>query len=577
MPNRLAESTSPYLLQHARNPVDWYPWGPEALAKARELDRPIFLSLGYSSCHWCHVMERESFEDIEVAELLNRDFVPVKVDREERPDLDELYMEAVQLMTGRGGWPMSVWLTPDLEPFYGGTYFPRDARGGMPGFVDVLDAVGRVWLEKRSQVEGQGHELLAAMRGRRGSPGVPATGLVETALRNLRQRFDTRWAGFGGAPKFPPIPALQLILARGGERDLDMACRTLDAMAAGGIRDHLGGGFARYSVDAQWKVPHFEKMLCDNAQLAWLYLEAHRVSGEPRYAVVGAEILDYLLEVMRLPEGGFCSAEDADSEGEEGLFYTFTAAEIQEALGRKADVFCLAYGVTREGNFEQGRNILHRLEGGDFDPGELAALRARLRVRRDARPRPFRDDKVLASWNALALLALAKGADVLGRRDLLLAAEACADFMQRELWSSGTLLRTWRKGQAHIPAFLEDYATLILALLELHRVGGGKRWLDWALELGEILLARFQAPEGGFYASEALDLILRQQPVLDHAIPSGNALAVEALMALDRQSERPAFLEAARRTFQRFAADLEEMPHACLGLLKSLGGAELAP
>ena len=571
MSNRLLEATSPYLLQHAHNPVDWYPWGEEALARARDLDLPIFLSVGYSACHWCHVMERESFEDHAVAGFLNAYFVPVKVDREERPDLDDLYMGAVQLMTGRGGWPMSVWLTPDLEPFYGGTYFPPEPRGGMPGFLEVLEAVERVWRERRADVSAQARSLLGSLRvGRGPSGGLPGVGLVEAAVRHLRQTFDPAWGGFGGAPKFPPVHALTLLLGRSDPGERGMAVRTLDAMAAGGIRDHLGGGFARYSVDERWLVPHFEKMLYDNAQLAWVYLEAFRVGGGHRHAELAREILDYLLGEMRDASGGFHTSEDADSEGEEGRFSTFTLREIQEVLGSDAGRFCQAYGVTREGNFEAGRNLLHRLGGGDFPETELGPLRRRLKAHQDRRPRPPKDDKVLTAWNGLAISVFAKGGALLGDARYLAAAEACADFLHRELWAPGGLLRTWRRGRAHTPAFLEDYGALILGLIDLYEAGFQARWLHWGRELGEILLQRFLDPAGGFFGTEARDVLFRQHPVFDQAIPSGNALAALALLRLGRHWERADFEDAARDALARFAGEMEEAPNGCLGLLRVL-------
>lgn len=571
MPNRLIDATSPYLLQHAHNPVDWYPWGAEALDLARELDRPVFLSVGYSACHWCHVMERESFENEDIAAFLNKHFVPIKVDREERPDLDELYMEAIQLLTGQGGWPMNVWLTPTLEPFYGGTYFPPMARGGMPGFLEVLEAVSRVWQERRKDVVAQARELVGTLQAGSGAAGaLPSEGLVETAIRHMRQTFDPRWGGFGSAPKFPPIPALTLLLGRREPWALEMAVRTLDAMAAGGIRDHLGGGFARYSVDERWQIPHFEKMLYDNAQLAWVYLEALRVSGENRHGERAREILDYLLREMRDVSGGFHASEDADSEGEEGRFYTFTWGEVQEALGPGADLFCRAYGVTLEGNFESGRSLLHRMDSGDFPERELAPLREKLLGYRDRRLRPHKDDKILTSWNGLALSALAKGSALLGEPRYLEAAEACAEFLQRELWTGTTLLRTWRKGRAHTQGVLEDYGALVLGLLDLYQTGFQARWLHWARELGDLLLERFQDPVGGFFCTEAQDVIVRQRTVFDQAIPSGNALAALALLRLGRHWDRADFTEAARRALARFAQEMEGAPQACLGLLRVL-------
>ena len=364
MPNRLSNSLSPYLLQHAHNPVDWRPWGPEALAEARVAQKPIFLSIGYSACHWCHVMERESFENPAVAELLNAHFVSIKVDREERPDLDDLYMDAVQTLTGRGGWPMSVWLTPDLEPFYGGTYFPPESRNGMPGFIPLLTRIAGLWQSDRGDLIGQAGKLAAELKRQaavEGGADLPGATVLEAALAQLRRGFDARWGGFGGAPKFPQQMAVDLLLARGTAEDRGMATRTLDAMWEGGMFDHLGGGFARYSVDAQWLVPHFEKMLYDNAQLAGCYLTAFQATGEARYAQVARETLDYLLRDLRDAGGGFHSSEDADSEGEEGRFYVFTPAEVREALGQvDGDRFCAAFGVTGAGNFEHGTSVIHR-------------------------------------------------------------------------------------------------------------------------------------------------------------------------------------------------------------------------
>ncbi|HEX9009475.1 MAG TPA: thioredoxin domain-containing protein, partial [Holophagaceae bacterium] len=498
MSNRLAGSLSPYLLQHAHNPVDWFPWGEEALAKARAEDKPIFLSIGYSACHWCHVMERESFEHAEVAEVLNTHFVPIKVDREERPDLDDLYMDAVQALTGRGGWPMSVWLTPDLRPFYGGTYFPRESRGGMPGFVPLLRRIAELWTAQRADLEAQARGLSDELRRQaevQAGEALPGDEVFETALAQLRAGFDSRWGGFGPAPKFPAHMAVELILARGTEADRRMALRTLDAMWEGGMYDHLGGGFARYSVDGQWLVPHFEKMLYDNAQLAACYLAAYQATGEARYASVARETLDYLLRDLRDPAGGVHASEDADSEGEEGRFYVFTPDDIRDALGEAAGArFCTAFGITEAGTFEHGRSVVHRFscpEGAGLAPGEDAELRERLRVWRDRRVRPGKDDKVLAAWNGLALSALARGYQVLGDPRYLAAAESCAAFLRRELWTGAGLLRVWREGRAHTPAFLEDHGAVAEGLMDLFEAGGDPAWLRWAEALGEALLARF--------------------------------------------------------------------------------------
>jgi uncharacterized protein YyaL (SSP411 family) len=577
-PNQLIHTASPYLLQHAHNPVDWHPWGPEALALARRLDRPIFLSIGYTACHWCHVMERESFEDEAVAGLLNAQFVPIKVDREERPDLDELYMAAVQAMTGRGGWPMSVWLTPELKPFYGGTYFPPEPRYGMPGFRQVLEGVGRAWRERRGQLEadaGQLAEALARQALVQPAAALPGPELFEPALEQLRRSFDPRWGGFGPAPKFPQAMAVELILGHGTAADQAMARRTLDAMADGGMFDHLGGGFARYSVDAKWLVPHFEKMLYDNAQLATCYLGAFQATGAPAYAGVARATLDYLLRDLRDPSGGFHASEDADSEGQEGRFYVFTPEQVEAALGaRDGARFCRAYGVTAAGNFEHGASVLHRFDapaGTDFQ--ELEALRTRLRTHRDARPRPAKDDKVLAAWNGLALSALARGFQVLGERRYLDAALALAGFLRRELAPEGALRRSWRQGQARIPGFLEDHGAVICGLVDLYEASFDPSWLRWAGQLGEAMQARFEDPaQGGFFASPGQegDLLFRQKPLHDGALPSGNTLAARALLRLAGHLERPAFRAGAEGALRCAAPLLGRAPGAFLGLLAVL-------
>ncbi|MBI1753664.1 MAG: thioredoxin domain-containing protein [Acidobacteria bacterium] len=580
MTNHLAHSLSPYLLQHAHNPVDWHPWGEEALAKAKAEQKPIFLSIGYSACHWCHVMERESFENPAVAEVLNRHFVSIKVDREERPDLDDLYMDAVQTLTGRGGWPMSVWLTPDLEPFYGGTYFPPEPRGGMPGFVSLLRRIAERWESDRPALLDQANQLTAELRRQaqvEGGERLPEASLFDAALGQLRRGFDARWGGFGGAPKFPQHMAVELILARGAAQDQAMAIRTLDAMWEGGMYDHLGGGFARYSVDGQWLVPHFEKMLYDNAQLACCYLAAHQATGQARYAQVARETLDYLLRDLRDAGGGFHSSEDADSEGEEGKFYVFTPGDIQEALGEaEAARFCGAYGICDGGNFEHGRSVVHRFscqEGAALPPEDDRTLRERLRLWRDRRVRPAKDDKVLASWNGLALSAMARGFQVLGEARYLEAAQACAAFLHRELWHGGRLLRVWRQGRAHTEGFLEDHAAVLEGLVDLFESDFDASWLNWAEALGEDLLARFQDPaEGGFFSTEAHqgDLIFRLKPGFDNAIPSGNTLAARGLLRLSRHLEREDFRLAAEGILRCFGPWMERAPRAFLGMMGPL-------
>ena len=577
MPNRLADSLSPYLLQHAHNPVEWHPWGEEALAKAKAEQKPIFLSIGYSACHWCHVMERESFENPAVATVMNAHFVNIKVDREERPDLDDLYMDAVQTLTGRGGWPMSVWLTPDLEPFYGGTYFPPESRGGMPGFIPLLNRIAEVWREDRAGVIGQAGSLADELRRQaavEAGTDLPDGTLIDSALSQLRGGFDARWGGFGPAPKFPQQMAVDLILARGTAEDQAMALRTLDAMWEGGMYDHLGGGFARYSVDGHWLVPHFEKMLYDNAQLASCYLSAFQATGEVHYAQVAQETLDYLLRDLRDPSGGFHSSEDADSEGEEGKFYAFTPEDVREALGTlDGERFCAAFGITAGGSFEHGRSVVHRFSSAPGDrllEDEDRLLREKLRIWRDRRIRPGKDDKVLAAWNGLALSALARGSQVLGDPRYLQAAEACAEFLQRELWQGGRLLRVWRQGRAHTAGFLEDDAAVVEGLVDLYEAGFHAPWLRWAEQLAEGMLARFLDPvEGGCFSTEAgqADLLFRQKPGFDNAIPSGNTLAARGLLRLSRHLEREDFRLAAEGILRCFGPWMRRAPRAFLGLL----------
>ena len=586
--NHLAHCTSPYLLQHAHNPVDWYPWGEEAFRKAKLEDKPIFLSVGYSACHWCHVMERESFENLEVAAVLNRDFVCVKVDREERPDLDDLYMGAVQAIAGRGGWPMSVWLTPGLEPFFGGTYFPLEARLGFPGFLELLGRISEAWRDRRAAVAADARGLTQALRRQavlESGAALPAERVFGDALAELRRTFDPEWGGFGPAPKFPPFLAVELILRRGEKRDQGMALRTLDAMAEGGIFDQLGGGFARYSVDAQWLVPHFEKMLYDSAELAGTYLTAFQATGQRRYAKVARETLDYLRRDMQDQSGGFHSSEDADSEGEEGRFYTFDPPEVAGILGETdGRLFCEAFGIGSSGQAENGKSVLHRFRARDdlaarhgLSSGALDArleeLRTKVREARAGRVRPNRDDKVLASWNGLALSAMARGYQVLRDERYRESALACAEFLGRELFKDGILLRTWRKGQAHTPGFLEDHAAVALGLVDLHETTFETRWLAWAEQLVDAMRERFEdKAQGGFHATgeEQRDLLVRQKPVFDHSLPSANALAVQALLRVGHHRDRDDLLVCAEKALTCFAPVMEKSPRSCLGLLEGL-------
>ncbi|HET8557778.1 MAG TPA: thioredoxin domain-containing protein [Gaiellaceae bacterium] len=510
MSNRLAEETSPYLLQHADNPVHWQPWDERALTQAREQDKPILVSIGYSACHWCHVMERESFEDPAVAALMNERFVCIKVDREERPDVDAVYMEAVQAMTGQGGWPLNAFLTPDGEPFYGGTYFPPEPRHGLPSFRQVLRAVADAYRERPDDVAAQAEALVGALR--RSAETEPsreplAESLLAEAERGLLSQLDPHWGGFGHAPKFPPASALEFLVRR--DR-LDAVRLTLDGMAAGGMYDLVGGGFHRYSVDAEWLVPHFEKMLYDNALLVPPYLHAWLSTGEERYRVVAAQTLDYMLRELRLPSGGFASAQDADTDGVEGLTYTWTAEE-----GAPAELLQ---------PFEHGRSILR----GELDE----ETRLRLLAIREQRPQPALDDKVIASWNGLALAALAEGARRLERSDLLAAAVELG-----ELLAADPLWRTMRDGRAKYPAYLDDYANVAHGLYELHVATGDLRWLRESRRIALAAVERFGDPErGGFFLTPAdgEQLVARQKTFDDNPTPAGSSMLAFVLLRLAR-------------------------------------------
>jgi uncharacterized protein YyaL (SSP411 family) len=574
MSNRLAKETSPYLLQHRENPVDWYPWGPEALARAVEQDRPILLSVGYSACHWCHVMERESFEDAETSAYMNEHFVAIKVDREERPDVDAIYMEAVQAMTGQGGWPMTVFLDPDGVPFYGGTYFPPDESRGMPSFRMVMEAVVVAFEGQREEIR----ERAAGTRARLGSIGLvepspesPEANQLEEAVALLRGAADLKNGGFGGAPKFPPASALELLLAR-GEREVVET--TLDAMLAGGIYDQVGGGFARYSVDAAWLVPHFEKMLYDNALLASAYLHGWQALGHARYRRACEQTLDWMLREMRGPEGGFYSALDADSEGEEGRFYVWTPAQIRAVLGDGAEAVIEFYGVSERGNFE-GANILHLAGGVDApEPPGLAAARQALYDARAKRVWPGLDDKRLTAWNALAIGALAEAGAVLGRDDYLAAAGECADFVLGSLRDGdGRLLRTYKDGDARLNAYLEDHAFLLEALLTLYESSFERRWFEQAQGLAETTIARFGDRErGGFFSTSAdhEELIARRKEVGDHPIPSGNSSAALGLLRLAALTGEREYERQAEGVLALFARTATQHPESFAHLLRAL-------
>jgi uncharacterized protein YyaL (SSP411 family) len=574
MPNRLAEETSPYLLQHSGNPVDWFPWGAEALATARRLDRPILLSVGYSACHWCHVMERESFEDPGTAAYMNAHFVNVKVDREERPDVDALYMEAVQGMTGRGGWPMTVFLDPDGVPFHGGTYFPPQDRRGMPGFRTVMEAVVDAFERRREELRARAPQT----RARLGAIGriepaaeTPGERLLDEAVRTLREDADMEKGGFGGAPKFPPASALELLLERGVTDPVET---TLDAMMAGGVYDQLGGGFARYSVDAAWLVPHFEKMLYDNALLARAYLHGWQALGRERWRHVCEETLDWALREMRGPEGGFYSALDADSEGEEGRFYVWTPTELREALGDAAAEVADFYGVSERGNFE-GRNVLHLARGAAAPgPAGLDEARRALFEARARRPRPGLDEKRLTSWNALMIAALAEAGAALGRADYLDAARRCADFVLDSLCDpEGRLLRSYKDGEARLNAYLEDHAFLLEALLTLYESSFEPRWFEAARALADTTIARFgDAERGGFYSTsdDHEALIARRKEIGDHPIPSGNSAAAMGLLRLAALSGDRAYEGQASGVLRLYARAALRRPDAFAHLLRAL-------
>lgn len=594
MPNRLADETSPYLLQHKDNPVDWYPWGPEALKRSRNEQKPIFLSIGYSACHWCHVMEHESFENPRIAKLMNEKFVCVKVDREERPDLDQIYMNAVQLMTGHGGWPMSVFLTPDLKPFYGGTYWPPKAARGMPGFDQVIMAVDDAWTNRRDQALQGADQLTAELEQltRKGAEGgaIPLDEqLLNAAAHGLERSFDPIHGGFGEAPKFPHPFELQLLLRwwkrSGQDRWWDIVRLSLDKMAAGGMYDHLGGGFARYSVDARWLTPHFEKMLYDNALLAVVYLEAYVASGDEKYRQVVTETLDYLLRDMTDPSGGFYSAEDADSEGVEGKFYVWTPEQIAEVLGESAAAtFCRAYDVTDRGNFE-GQSILNlpktiaqqaKLIGRDEAElnAELSEGRQKLLAVRDKRVRPGLDDKVLVSWNALAIDAMARAGAALGEDRYVAAAKKAADFLLAELRDAdGRLLHTWRGGKAKLQAYLDDYTALANALVSLYEATADESYVTASAELMEVVLARFGGgDEEGFYftADDHEQLLTRNKDFTDNATPGGNSMAAMALQRLGKLLARGDLLDVAEGILSAAAPMMQQIPMAAGQMLLAL-------
>jgi uncharacterized protein YyaL (SSP411 family) len=576
--NRLAREKSPYLLQHQHNPVDWYPWGEEAFAAAKKADKPIFLSIGYSSCYWCHVMEQDSFENEDIARLLNEHFISIKVDREERPDVDSIYMNAVTSMTGQGGWPLSVFLTPERQPFFGGTFFPKAQ------FSSLLGKINDTWTSQRTALIHSAEQMSAALQ-QSASAQIPPeelnNSIFSAALQQLDSSFDPDDGGFGRAPKFPPSASLRLLLRiakRGGSSNArQMVVETLEKMARGGIFDHLGGGFHRYSTDSHWLVPHFEKMLYDNALLSAAYLEAYQFTNEPMFASVAAETLDYVLRDMHSPEGGFYSAEDAGEVGKEGAFYVWDEAELKRLLS--SDEFAeikQLYGVSTLGNFEHKCNILNLQAEHDWDEKQhvpAAAALQKMKAARQQRPRPHRDDKILTSWNGLMISALSKGYQTLGSAEYLRAAQQAATFLRSHLFSDGRLFRRYREQEAKFSAYLDDYAFVIQSLLDLYESDFDEQWLRWAIELQQTLDKDYwDKAGGGYYFASADDpsLIARQKNFTDGAEPSGNAVAALNLLRLADFTLDRRYGERAQKIFSAASGMLRHYPQACATLASAL-------
>ena len=584
MPNRLANENSPYLLQHANNPVDWFPWGQEALQKAKNENKPIFLSIGYAACHWCHVMEHESFEDESIAVLMNEHFVNIKVDREERPDLDSIYMTATQAMTGSGGWPMSVFLTPELQPFYAGTYFPPVRRYNMPSFREVVEALANVWENEPEKAVDSAKRIIAHIQGA-GAVSQYELDLkqehLDAAVKTLLEGYDWGYGGWGDAPKFPQPMVIEFLLRRhvaGNNEALKPAIHALDSMARGGMYDVIGGGFSRYSTDNFWRVPHFEKMLYDNALLARAYLHAWQITREPRYKRIVDETIDFVTREMTHPDGGFYSSLDADSEGEEGKFYVWTAEEFKSILGPDYDLFRAAYGITERGNWE-GKTVLQRV----IDDASLAArfqldletaiskLReshSKLLATRADRIRPGTDDKVLTAWNGLMMATTAEAARAFAGSDkgkyYNTLATRNAEFLLSSLYKEGQLRRLWRNNRTTNEVFLEDYAALTLGLLELYQTDFDNRWFKSALELADEMIERFHDPKGGFFDTpiDGEALVIRPRDMQDNAIPSGNALACEVLLQLAAFTDRGSYRDLAEGALKTISEAAVRYPTA---------------
>jgi uncharacterized protein YyaL (SSP411 family) len=590
-PNRLIHETSPYLLQHAHNPVDWHPWSEEAFQKAKSENKPILLSVGYSACHWCHVMEKESFENEEIAAVMNENFVSIKVDREERPDLDDIYMNAVQVLTGRGGWPMTVFLTPDGKPFFGGTYFPPEDRYGAPGFPKVLRAVAQAYRERPGEVEKSVEQILGVLK-RLGSveesrrPFAPD--ILAQSAEKLAEAYDSEYGGLGRAPKFPNVGVYELFLRHWRKskspRFLEMVTHTLTRMAEGGIYDHLGGGFHRYSVDEKWLVPHFEKMLYDNAQLLRVYAQAYTITQAPLFRKTVAETVAYLLREMRDPEGGFYSTQDADSEGEEGRFFVWTEDEVTRIVGEEAgEIFCRVYDVTESGNFEE-KNIVHPTltveQAAKFFRKEaarvenlLAEAKTKLFAEREKRVKPFRDEKILTSWNGLMLSGLAEAGKILERPDCLEAAKKTVDFIFSRMFKDGLLLHTYKDGKAKLLGYLDDYAFVATGLLDLYEATLERSTLERAIALADIMIGEFwdDIDGGFFYTGKSHEkLISRTKPAFDSSIPSGNSTAAQLLLRLYHYTGDEGQLKRAEKVLRLYYDAMEAQPFGFAHLLAAL-------
>ncbi len=589
--NRLIHETSPYLLQHAHNPVDWHPWGEEAFQKAKAMNKPVLLSIGYSACHWCHVMEQESFENEEIAALMNDHFVNIKVDREERPDLDEIYMNAVQMLTGRGGWPMTVFLTPEGKPFYGGTYFPPEDRYGVPGFPKILKAVAQAYRERPQEVEKSVQEILRALNrisNFQESQRPFSRDTMAQSAEQLSQAYDPDYGGLGRAPKFPNAGVFELFLRHyrvsKNRHFLEMVAHTLTKMAEGGIYDHLGGGFHRYSVDEKWLVPHFEKMLYDNAQLVRIYAQVFCLTREPLFKRVVEETLEYLLREMLHPEGGFYSTQDADSEGEEGKFFVWSPEEIMRIVGEETgEIFCRTYDVSDFGNFE-GKNILHPIltleQSAKFFKRDLkeiqrmiAEAKTKLFQEREKRVKPFRDEKILTSWNGLMLSGLAEAIKISSDARYLQAAEKTVNFIFTKMFEGGFLLHTYKDGQAKLHGYLDDYAFLTVGLLDLYEANLERSTLERALQLAETMSREFWDDIEGafFYTGKSHEqLISRTKPVFDGSVPSGNSMATQALLRLYHYTGREDYLKRAEKVLRLYYDAMEKQPFGFAHMLSAL-------